>query len=70
MTLKDSIATLQRLITRETDDKQRLRYVIELIAHEQVAAGEVLRFGLFWGPERVIYKRAYNDAKQKLNLEG
>lgn len=67
MTLTESIATLERLTYRATDERRRL--IVELRAHMDVRDGCRTHPDCYNDQERDWYETAYAEAQLKQELE-
>ena len=65
MTLRDSIAVLEKLVLKA--DERKGRYLIELQAHRDVLDGEK-HLSRYAGRDRDVYELAYHEAQQKQEL--
>ena len=65
MTLRESIAVLEKLVLKA--DEWKGRYLIELQAHRDVLYGET-HLSRYTGRDRDVYELAYGEAQQKQEL--
>ena len=65
MTLRDSIAVLEKLVLKA--DEWKGRYLIELQAHRDVLDGEI-HLSRYAGRDQDIYEQAYREACEKREL--